>query len=280
MAPKRRRKTSFLEPITQAEETVASGHAHKDTWLGRRRIRSLQNRGTEFIPLLKWHGESKLVPAGWDQAVGIHLELLSVPNMDIQSISRASDHSRSLSARTTAGSCSGYSGGKVLHHNGMGRPIVTYFCTVNYTLGVEREMSRVTLVGMGWRMWRGPEGRRPSSARRPVQSTAADRTSNLATHLPYNYQFNYHPKLSSRVLCRVSTPLHRPKQRVPPWEPPPTRSVLRVLCPDMIFKASAFESSLFRHSEVGFVKAGRELDNAKRLRPKERTLIRILSTPA
>ncbi|KAL1115280.1 hypothetical protein AAG570_007311 [Ranatra chinensis] len=39
----------------------------------RRRIRSLQNRGTQLLPLLKWHGKSKPVPGGWGQALGIHL---------------------------------------------------------------------------------------------------------------------------------------------------------------------------------------------------------------
>ncbi|KAL1117357.1 hypothetical protein AAG570_004683 [Ranatra chinensis] len=34
----------------------------------------------EFLPLLKWHGKSKLVPGGWSQAVEIRLEL-TVPDM-------------------------------------------------------------------------------------------------------------------------------------------------------------------------------------------------------
>ncbi|KAL1124624.1 hypothetical protein AAG570_001248 [Ranatra chinensis] len=40
-----------------------------------------KNRGAEFLPQLKWHSKSKLVPGGWGQAVGIRLELLCVPDM-------------------------------------------------------------------------------------------------------------------------------------------------------------------------------------------------------
>ncbi|KAL1123104.1 hypothetical protein AAG570_002192 [Ranatra chinensis] len=71
-----------------------------------------QNRGTEFLPLLKWHGKSKLVPGSRGQAVGIRLEYQTWFN--IQSISRASDHSRPLRWSV----CVSFGGDNLPNHTG------------------------------------------------------------------------------------------------------------------------------------------------------------------